>query len=403
VEYGWLEDGHVEEEHLMTTSGPAAAAAAARKRPWVALLLLAAALLGGASYLVVRAKAYLWLPDYARHLVEQRPSVTGTRHLIFLFVDHYEPGRGELGVARNREWISQYRALAGKHRDSYGRRPQHTWFYPFDHQNEGVMRDLSRASFEGLGEVELHWHHGNDTNQSLPPKLSAALAWFRSFGALVSQDGKTSFGFIHGNWALDNSRKPELCGVSRELTILKEAGCYADFTFPSVGDESQPRKVNSIYYAIDDDRPKSYDQGTDARVGQQRPDGFLLLEGPVALKLGRQFTEGGNIEVGHEASPERIDRWVRANIHVKGRPEWVFVKIHTHGFQSRSAIFSEETDALLSQLERSYGSGDWRLHYVTAREAYNLVRAAEDGLSGDPDAYRDYQVKRPVNVVSSLD
>jgi hypothetical protein len=88
---------------------------------------------------------------------------------------------------------------------------------------------------------------------------------------------------------------------------------------------------------------------------------------------------------------------------VKGRPEWVFVKIHTHGFQSRSAIFSEETDALLSQLERSYGSGDWRLHYVTAREAYNLVRAAEDGLSGDPDAYRDYQVKRPVNVVSSLD
>jgi hypothetical protein len=33
------------------------------------------------------------------------------------------------------------------------------------------------------------------------------------------------------------------------------------------------------------------------------------------------------------------------------------------------------------------------LHYVTAREAYNVVRAAMDGQGGDPDAYRDWDVK----------
>jgi hypothetical protein len=379
------------------------AAAVARKRPWIALILLAAALSGGAAYLVVRAKAYLWLPDYASHLVEAPPRVTGTRHLLFVFVDHYEPGKGEAGLARHLEWMEQYRALAGRHRDSYGRPPQHTWFYAYDHHNEGVMRDLARASFDGLGEVELHWHHGNDTNQGFPPKLTEALAWFRSFGALVSQDGTTAFGFIHGNWALDDSRTPDLCGVSRELTILKEAGCYADFTFPSAGVESQPRKVNSIYYALDDDLPKSYDRGVDARVGRHPSDGLLVMEGPLSLKLGRQFTDAGAIDTGHDAAPERVDRWVRAGIHVEGRPEWTFVKIYTHGAQSRRTVFSAGTDALLSHMEQAYGSGGWRLHYLTAREAFNLVRAAEDGLTGDPDAYRDYQVKRPVNLVRRLD
>jgi hypothetical protein len=32
------------------------------------------------------------------------------------------------------------------------------------------------------------------------------------------------------------------------------------------------------------------------------------------------------------------------------------------------------------------------LHYVTAREAYNLVKAAEAGCTGDPEQYRDYLI-----------
>ena len=36
-----------------------------------------------------------------------------------------------------------------------------------------------------------------------------------------------------------------------------------------------------------------------------------------------------------------------------------------------------------------------QLHYVTAREMTNLVRAAEQGLDGPPDAYRNYWLKPP--------
>ena len=62
--------------------------------------------------------------------------------------------------------------------------------------------------------------------------------------------GELPYGFIHGNWALDNSRPDgRCCGVNNELAILRETGCYADFTLPSAPSPAQTAKINSIYYA----------------------------------------------------------------------------------------------------------------------------------------------------------
>jgi len=36
---------------------------------------------------------------------------------------------------------------------------------------------------------------------------------------------------------------------------------------------------------------------------------------------------------------------------------------------------------------------------MTAREAYNVVRAAENGQSGNPENYRDYELPKPWNMV----
>ena len=51
---------------------------------------------------------------------------------------------------------------------------------------------------------------------------------YREHGALPSwPDGRPAFAFIHGNWALDNSRLENVrnyCGVNDELTILRETG-----------------------------------------------------------------------------------------------------------------------------------------------------------------------------------
>ncbi|MRR55625.1 MAG: hypothetical protein EG822_14150 [Deltaproteobacteria bacterium] len=100
---------------------------------------------------------------------------------------------------------------------------------------------------------------------------------------------------------------------------------------------------------------------------------------------------------------KKIDSWIDSNIHVDGRPEWVFVKVYTHGTQSRKIIFSSVVDEMFSYLEKKYGQGDYRLHYVTAREAYNIVRAAEGGEIGDPSEYYNYSIKSPLNKSNIID
>jgi hypothetical protein len=76
----------------------------------------------------------------------------------------------------------------------------------------------------------------------------------------------------------------------------------------------------------------------------------------------------------------------------------VFVKAHTHGTQEPNApsLLGAGGEALHTELTTTYNDGRrWVLHYVTAREMYNIAIAAMDGRSGDPGAYRDYLLPRP--------
>src|SRR5439155_22383242 len=97
------------------------------------------------------------------------------------------------------------------------------------------------------------------------------------------------------------------------------------------------------------------------------------------------------------ATPARVDAWVRAAIHAPKRPDWVFIKVFGHAISSdndANAALGPDFDAALRHLETRYNDGAGHvLHYVTAREAYNIVRAGMDGQQGDPEAYRDWDVK----------
>ena len=53
-------------------------------------------------------------------------------------------------------------------------------------------------------------------------------------------------------------------------------------------------------------------------------------------------------------------------------------------------------DAMHDHLESSYNDGKRHvLHYVTSREVYNIIKAAEAGHEGDPNQYRDYILPPP--------
>ena len=161
--------------------------------------------------------------------------------------------------------------------------------------------------------------------------------------------------------AFDNSRDdPSLCGVNDEITILKETGCYADFSLPTAPCVSQTRKVNSIYYATDDPlRSKSHDTGVDVEVGLPPSGDFMIIPGPLGFNwLNRKFwciprTENSEIQESNPPTAYRIRNWVKQCIHVQGRPEWVFVKVSCHGAEDRSreAVLGDIADRMYSDLE----------------------------------------------------
>jgi hypothetical protein len=352
-----------------------------------------------------------WLLGYLRHaaleLVPPRRH-DGHRHLLFAFCDHFEPRwkqpAPEVAEARVARWCEQYPRLAADFRDADGRSPRHSFFFPGEEYAPSYMEGLGRLAAAGHGEVELHLHHDGDSAEGLRRDITRYLGLFAEHGHLAREDGRLVYAFIHGNWCLANARRDgRLCGVDAELPLLHETGCYADFTFPAAPDESQPGRVNQIYWPEGDlGRRRAYERGRRARVGEVLRDRILMIEGPLALVVrpGRPFVriENADVTARNPPTPARVRTWVRQNIHVAGRPEWVFVKVHTHGAQeSQSAALLGEAGRVLHQtLTTSYNDGQrWSLHYVTAREMYNVALAAMDGRSGDPGQYRDYRFKPP--------
>lgn len=351
-----------------------------------------------------------WLPGYVASAWARRGegSATGPVHVMFLTADHFEPGnRAGLVPA----WAERYVKLAAAHRDSDGRPPQHTWFYPADQFHRSEMAELARLCRAGYGEVELHLHHGYDTYDSLKDKLEKAERDFGAAGALTSdQPPGHAFAFIHGNLSLDNSRGDYFCGVDSEMTLLQEQGCFADFTFPSLERKSQPSMVNRIYYAVDDpSQPGSYlAGGAEMEVGKKHR-GLLIFCGPLVIDFGDwchifyPAIDPADTEPTNLPTPHRVDRWVKAGVHVRGRPEWVFVKTWVHGAKRAAwpIVVGAEADRMFSYLESRYNDGrSYVLHYVTAREAYNIAKAAEAGKTGNPSQYRDYLVKPYLNCAS---
>jgi hypothetical protein len=354
---------------------------------------------------------HTWIRGWFSHRVARAIAsrFRDRRHLLFAFCDHHEPlwngADAARGRARIQAWAEGYPALAKNYRDADGRPPQHTFFFPSEQYRPELLDSLAKLAGAGLGEVELHLHHEGDTRATLRPQLEQALTQFAEHGHLTRHPGgQIRYAFIHGNWALANGRRDgRLCGVDDELPLLFETGCYADFTFPSAPDEVQPNIVNRIYWPMGDlSRARAYDRGEPARVGHMREDRILMIEGPLGLHLraGRVplRIENANITSNDPATPQRVSHWVAEDVHIAGRPEWVFVKVHTHGSPEPEAasLLGEGGHVLHQALTGMFNDGDdWVLHYVTAREMYNIAVAAMEGRSGNPDRYRNHRLPPP--------
>ena len=433
-----------------------------------------------------------WFPGYLRSLLSRTRGVAGTRHLILCLCDHFEPFRdgADADTARQtvRDWLAAYPAVTEPFRDADGRSPRHTFFYPQEEYDAAILDDLGAFCRQGHGEVEIHLHHRHDTPEGFREKLVTFRDLLHEKHGLLGESqneekrvsreaakdateggmaiagsgeeetlsclrssrlrarplhcpaaSRIRYGFIHGNWALCNSRPDgDWCGVNEELGILAETGCYADFTFPSAPSPTQPRLVNAIYYASDiPGQPRGADSGVratstgrkdstasredaknangegsasvegDGKIvsspasrlrAKQATSPLLLITGPLALNWRRRKwgilprLENAEISGANPPAPDRLRLWADQRIGVAGRPDWVFVKLHTHGCVPANArvLLGDAMREAHAMLQREFNDGvRWQLHYVTAREMANLVKAAEFNLPGPPGLYRD--------------
>ena len=187
--------------------------------------------------------------------------------------------------------LEDYPRFCQEFRDSDGRPPRHTFFYPIESTSSGsrcaggVLQTRPRRG--GDPPPSRPRHFGKPASD--PDDLQGGSGTEPWPARPASRDGRGRLRLRARKLGIgQRAARRGLCGVNDEIEILKRTGCYADFTLPSAPDPTQTRKINSIYYAVDDPhRPKSHDSGTDLGSGTDPRDGLMIVQGPLVLDWRR--------------------------------------------------------------------------------------------------------------------
>ena len=341
----------------------------------------------------------------------------GKVHLVIALADHFEPaivpGDGMARApyadqeARVERWCREFPKVADRWRDADRRPFVHTYFYPAEQYDRGLVSRMAEHCRGGWGEIEIQLHHGIPFPDTAA-NLRETLRNFRDklvleHGCLSREESRLapSFCFVHGNFALANSAAGFGCGVDEELQVLAEEGCVADFTFPANPfNPAQRSMINSLYECEPELAERAaFRSGTAVQRGRNVRKFPIIIQGPLSFSSGqdrRIRIENGSFTAANPPSLRRLQLWKRAMVTVQGRPDWLFIKLHCHGMdpeQEDAVMGSSFTSFLQSLVEGAADRGEI-LHFVTAREMVNIILAACDGKDGSPDEYRDYRFRR---------
>lgn len=362
-----------------------------------------------------------WLPAYLWQRLSRGQLKSRPVHLMIALADHFEPAviprahnaRADRAEQERRmqRWCREYPRVVDRWRDADGFPFRHTYFYPAEQYDRGLVARLADHCQAGWGEVEIHLHHGQPEPDT-PENTRRTLLEFRDalagHGCLARLDGAgpPRYAFVHGNWALANSNSGRFCGVDEEMQILAETGCYADLSLPAAPNPAQVAKINSLYECgMPLNHRAPHRRGRDLASGRPPRLFPLIIQGPLMLDFSRWASglpvpsiENGDLTLANPPTMRRLRLWQQAAIAVRGRPDWIFIKLHCHGMDPREeeVMLGSLLQHFLRELvENAQRSGEYYLHFVTAREMVNIALAACDGRAGTPADFRDYRFHPP--------
>jgi len=345
--------------------------------------------------LTLPRNAQIWLPGLLAWRWRTR-GARPVRRVLLTIADHFEPfwHRAEEATARERVslWRRRWPEIAARHHDSAGNPPCYTFFYPQEEYRPFLLDPLAEMVQSGIADVEVHIHHDGEGERDFLERMSGFIeSLHQRHGLLRRQGGKLAFGFIHGNWALDNSRPDgRWCGLNNEISLLRGLGCYADFTMPSAPSPTQARLVNTIYWATDDPaRPKSYDSGRPVAPGNGRRGDLLMVPGPLALNWKRPgrlvpAVETGELACYAQPSVQRVRLWLD---HAPRIGDTLFLKLFTHGAQEKNSavLLAGGLDSLYTLIKAECDSRGVGLYWASAcRMAEAILALQQEGTLPAP-------------------
>ena len=330
--------------------------------------------------------ADIWLAPYLRDRARKRMRGTKPKRAWVAITDHFEPlGSGaSIGTALSRvaQWRDKWPRIADDApRDANGKRPQYSFFYPQEEYRRDLLDGIAEIVRLDIADVEVHLHHDHEQRESFIRKVSEySRCLVNDHGLLRQHKGRTVFGFIHGNWALDNSRPDgECCGLNGEIALLRDLGCYADFTMPSAPSPTQGRVVNQIYWCTNnqDNRSRSFDHGIEATAGGGKRGDLLMITGPIGLRFGERMMprlETGEIAGYDMPTPLRVRRWFDLAPTIG---EDAFLKIYTHGAPEHNIgpLLNGGLSDLYRMLAEDAEKRGIEVHWATAWQMYQAADA----------------------------
>src|ERR1019366_5897086 len=141
-------------------------------------------------------------------------------------------------------WTREYPKVVEGWRDHDGRPLVHTYFYPAEQYDEGLLEMLAEHCHAGWGEVEVQLHHGiphPDTAENprqLLTEFRDRLAFRHRCLALAEGSTRPRYAFVHGIFALVITTAGRSCCVHSQIQILAETGCHADMALPAADGDS---------------------------------------------------------------------------------------------------------------------------------------------------------------------
>src|SRR5882672_9620048 len=194
----------------------------------------------------------------------------GPVHLMVSLADHFEPAidpeNGRNRVPRPEQerrlewWTREYPEVVDRWRDHDGRPLTHTYFYPAEQYDEGLLEMLADHCHAGWGEVEIHLHHGwnqPDTAENTRKVLTECrdhLAYRHRCLSLEAGSQQPRYSFVHG-----------------------------DFTLPTgLLHPAQTAKINSVYEcALPLEQAAPHRKGRGLIVGRSPQIFPLMVQGPL--------------------------------------------------------------------------------------------------------------------------